>query len=524
MQVSPAATADTAAQNRPTAARSPRRLALGTRLTIYVTLSVAAVITAITFVGTLIAQRQLDNDLRETAEVTAFAVADDIELRPEPVASEPLLPVLRSFMNAAPDLRSITVFRAVDGHAETLVSTSVVAPAPPALVQDVITRGDTVTAQPTPDTLFVAVPVRPGGMVTGAVAVAVSLGAVRQLQRTAGLIAFGGAAFAVIAIAVLINLLARRLMLTPLTEIHRVMRRARGGDLGARASVTQDNEMKDVGEGLNAMLAELDDLHRSLSQRVAAATGELRDRNKELVRSYESVSRLRETAARAQQLAAVGQTMANVAHQIGTPLNLVSGHVQLLQHEISDPAIRRRLRIVEEQVDRVVTTVKGLLERARPPGERQPVRIDSVMARMGDAMRGRLASSGVTLDLHVEEPLGSVAADEAQLELALLNLVTNALDAMPSGGMLTIAAANADGRVRIEVRDTGSGIDPAVLPRIFEPWVTTKSAGRGTGLGLSITRDLITSLGGTIGVSSSAGQGTTFTIELPAAESVAEVS
>jgi signal transduction histidine kinase len=524
MQVSPAATADTAVHDRPTAARSPRRLALGTRLTIYVTLSVAAVITVITFVGTLIAQRQLDNDLRETAEVTAFAVADDIELRPEPVASEPLVPVLRSFMNAAPDLRSITVFRAVDGRAETLVSTSVVAPAPPTLVQDVIARGDTVTAQPTPDTLFVAVPVRPGGVVTGAVAVAVSLGAVRQLQRTAGLVAFGGAAFAVVAIAVLINLLARRLMLKPLTEIHRVMGRARGGDLGARAHVTQDNEMKDVGEGLNDMLAELDDLHRSLSQRVAAATGELRDRNKELLRSYESVSRLRETAARAQQLAAVGQTMANVAHQIGTPLNLVSGHVQLLQHEISDPAIRRRLRIVEEQVDRVVTTVKGLLERARPPGERQSVRIDLVMARMGDAMRGRLASSGVTLDLHVEEPLGSVAADEAQLELALLNLVTNALDAMPSGGMLTIAAANADGRVRIEVRDTGSGVDPAVLPRIFEPWVTTKSAGRGTGLGLSITRDLITSLGGTIGVSSSAGQGTTFTIELPAAESAVEVS
>ena len=127
--------------------------------------------------------------------------------------------------------------------------------------------------------------------------------------------------------------------------------------------------MKDVGEGLNAMLAELDDLHRSLSQRVAAATGELRDRNKELVRSYESVSRLRETAARAQQLAAVGQTMANVAHQIGTPLNLVSGHVQLLQHEISDPPSGGVCGIVEEQIDRVVTTVKGLLERARPPGE-----------------------------------------------------------------------------------------------------------------------------------------------------------
>ena len=143
---------------------------------------------------------------------------------------------------------------------------------------------------------------------------------------------------------------------------------------------------------------------------------------------------------------------------------------------------------------------------------------------MGDAMRGRVASTGVALDLRVHEPVGSVAADEAQLELALLNLVTNALDAMPNGGTLTLAASSAGGRVRIEVRDTGAGIDSAVLPRIFEPWVTTKPAGRGTGLGLSITRDLVTSLGGTIAVSTSQGRGTTFTIELPAAEAAVEVS
>ena len=124
MQVSPAATADTAAQNRPTAARSPRRLALGTRLTIYVTLSVAAVITAITFVGTLIAQRQLDNDLRETARSHGLR-----RCRRHRASSgtggerAARARAARSFMNAAPDLRSITVFRAVDGRAETLVST-----------------------------------------------------------------------------------------------------------------------------------------------------------------------------------------------------------------------------------------------------------------------------------------------------------------------------------------------------------------------------------------------------------------
>ena len=167
--------------------------------------------------------------------------------------------------------------------------------------------------------------------------------------------------------------------------------------------------------------------------------------------------------------------------------------------------------------------MRSLLERARPQRERQDVRIDAVLTRMADAMRARLATSGVTLNLRVERPLASVAADEAQLELALLNLVSNALDAMPHGGMLTLAARNADGRVRIDVRDTGTGIDATVLPHLFEPWVTTKPVGRGTGLGLSITRDLITSLGGTIALSTSAGQGTAFTIELPAAASAAHV-
>ena len=273
MQLSTAAEPGATAQDRHTAARSPRLPALGTRLTISVTLLVAAVITLITYVGTLIAQRQLDNDLRETAEVTAFAVADDVELRQEPIAEDALVPVLRSFMNAAPDLRSITVFSAVDGHAETLVSTSVIAPPPPSLVQNVIAHGETVTSQPAPDTLLVAVPVGQPGAIKGAVAVTVSTRAVRQLQRAAAVVAFGGDAFAVLAIAALISLLAR-----------------------------------------------------------------LRDRNQELVWSYQSVSRLRETAARAQQLAAVGQTMANVAHQIGTPLNLVSGHVQPCSMKSPSPA------------------------------------------------------------------------------------------------------------------------------------------------------------------------------------------
>jgi len=110
-----------------------------------------------------------------------------------------------------------------------------------------------------------------------------------------------------------------------------------------------------------------------------------------------------------------------------------------------------------------------------------------------------------------------VLADPVQLELALLNLLSNGLDAMPNGGVLTIALAPSPDGVKIEVSDTGTGIAPDLLPRIFDPWVTTKEAGRGSGLGLSITREVLAAHGGTVTVKSEVGVGSTFTLVLPAA-------
>jgi signal transduction histidine kinase len=121
----------------------------------------------------------------------------------------------------------------------------------------------------------------------------------------------------------------------------------------------------------------------------------------------------------------------------------------------------------------------------------------------------------LTLDLGGELP--PIWADFEELELAMLNLVTNSLDAMPDGGALTIQARPSSDGVRIEISDTGIGISKELLPRIFDPWVTTKAAGRGTGLGLSITHDVIVRHGGTISVTSEPGHETRFTIELPSA-------
>lgn len=427
------------------------------RLAISVALSVATVVGVVSLAAMRLAARQLEADLREAARITAVGVADDIELRQEPVTADMLLPMLGDFMNAAVDLSSISVFRSENGNAIPITSTSVIASVPPGLVEQTIMAGDPVWSDGVPHVAMIAVPIRRTESVTGAVVVAVSLRTVEQLRRTGGIIAIAGAAVAMAGLTLLIYFLDK-------------------------------------------------------------ATGELRDRNEQLVRSYESVLQLRETAGRAQQLAAVGQTLANVAHQIGTPLNLVSGHVQLLQQQIDDPATARRLTIVQQQIDRVTTAVRSLLDQARPPGERRPTSVAAMLERLGETMRARLSAAGVALEAHVGEDLPHVIADETQLELAILNLVTNAIDAMPDGGILTLTAARTPSGARIEVRDTGSGIPPDMLPKIFDPWVTTKPTGRGAGLGLSITRDVINRMGGAIGVESTPGRGTTFTIDVPAVE------
>ena len=230
-----------------------------------------------------------------------------------------------------------------------------------------------------------------------------------------------------------------------------------------------------------------------------------------------------EALARAEQLAAVGQMAASVAHQVGTPLNLISGYVQMLQEDASgDPRTARRLEIVQEQIAKVASVVRTLLDHSRRPGNRAPTAVGPVLSRVADVARPKLDASGITLKLDVAPDLPLIWADSEELELALLNLVTNSLDAMPAGGSLTIRATKPSHGVRVEVSDTGTGISKELLPRIFQPWVTTKAAGRGTGLGLSFTHDVIARHGGSIDAVSEPGRRTTFTIELPASD-VAEI-
>jgi len=508
-----------AAQLRPSGAKLRRVLSLRLRLALLVALSTAIVIGIEAFLEMRIFERTLEHDLLDTARVTALAVADDFELRSDPIDAPSLSIDLHELVASTPTLRTITIVQ-LSPDDPTIVASTSTGERPEALtLAGQAIRGSTTTSgNVSPGAMAVAVPlVRPDGSRAAAVAT-VSLAAVEQLRTKGRQVTLWFTPAAVVVLTLLVDWLSRRLIHRPVAHIRETMTRAGAGDFTARAQQSRPDELGSVAAGLNDMLQKLQDFHEALQERVNEATAELRLRNEELVDSYQRVFALREALARAEQMAAVGQTAASDAHQVGTPLNLISGYVQMLQEDASvDPKTARRLQIVQEQIAKVASVVRTVLDHSRRPGNRSLVALGPVLKRVADVARPKLDASGISLKLGVSDTLPPIWADSEELELAILNLVTNSLDAMPEGGTLTIRAAPRDDGIRIEVSDTGIGIPKELLPRIFDAWVTTKTAGRGTGLGLSITHDVIARHGGSIAAASDPGRETLFTIELPSA-------
>ncbi len=505
-----------AAQARPSVAKLRRSFSLRTRLALLVSLAVALVIGVQAVLEIGVFERTVERDLVETARLTALAVADDFELRRDPLDVAAISTMLHEFAVSAPAIRTVSLVEATDNGTTVIASTSSGERAEALAVarQSVIER-QTVFREGPGGMAIVAAPTLREGRPVGAAVVTISLGSVAQLRTKGRQITLWFTPIVVVLLTLVIDWFARRLIHRPVALIHATMERAGAGDFAARASIVRPDEIGDVASGLNEMLARLQHLNDALQERVDEATSELRVRNQELVDSYQRVFALREALGRAEQMAAVGQMAASVAHQVGTPLNLISGYVQMLQQDVAvDAKTSRRLAIVQEQIAKVAAVVRTMLNHARRPDTRWPTAVGTLLARVADVARPKLDASRISLALDVASDLPPVEANSEELELAILNLVNNSLDAMPSGGTLSMCAAASNGHVRIDITDSGGGIAPELLPRIFDPWVTTKQAGRGTGLGLSITRDVIARHGGTISADSEPGR-TTLTILLP---------
>ncbi|MBI5533554.1 MAG: PAS domain-containing sensor histidine kinase [Deltaproteobacteria bacterium] len=232
----------------------------------------------------------------------------------------------------------------------------------------------------------------------------------------------------------------------------------------------------------------------------------------------EERGRLQEQLRHADRLATIGQLAAGVAHELNEPLGAVLGFAQLAK---KSPRLPRQ---AAQDLDRIVRAalharevVKKLMVFGRQtPPQKSLVQLNRLIGEGLELVRPRCDSEGVAVQCTLEPGLPAIVADPNQIQQVLVNLVVNAVQAMPGGGTITIATSNVPGAVSLSVEDTGSGMTEEVLKNIFVPFFTTKNVGQGTGLGLCVVHGIVTSHGGTIQVDSKVGRGTRFDVRLPA--------
>jgi signal transduction histidine kinase len=250
-------------------------------------------------------------------------------------------------------------------------------------------------------------------------------------------------------------------------------------------------------------------------------TSQLEVARRRLLTETEHSLDLEQQLRAAETLAVAGKLASSLAHEVGTPLNIVSGRAEFLQMSPTlDEAARRDLGVIVGQIDRISKIIRSLLDSVRPQKlEVQPTSLADVLDRILPLLNHPARRRGVTIVTSVPPDLPALPADPGQLQQVLINLVLNGLDVTPTGGQITISARIAaegslDG-IAIAVHDTGPGIPVELQGKVFEPFFTTKPAGQGTGLGLAICRDIIKAHGGQIKVESAPDAGTTFTVWIP---------
>ncbi|MFZ0960608.1 MAG: ATP-binding protein [Terriglobia bacterium] len=324
-----------------------------------------------------------------------------------------------------------------------------------------------------------------------------------------------------VVVVLVIHFFFLRAVRRPVKDLIHVMESAERGQLDVRARLKSWDEIGLLAAHLNRMLRRIENFSNELGRKVEEATAELARRNEELRGINKELFETQKDLARSERLAVAGQLAASLAHEIGTPLNSISGHVQLLaRRKSNDESTARRLLVIEKQVENIVRTVRQLLSWTR----KFELRLDLV--DLGHVLEDAvllsspvLESRNIRVQMHLAKDCPKVYGDSGYLHQVFLNLINNSTDAMPRGGQLRIEL-RASGpeelrEVEVVVADTGTGMARETLAHIFDPMFTTKQIGTGAGLGLAICDQIVRQHAGTIQAKSAPDQGTTFTIRLP---------
>ncbi len=317
----------------------------------------------------------------------------------------------------------------------------------------------------------------------------------------------------------------RLVSFTPLAPLHATALTTSGAAaLGTAASLLLAVLLVQRRRQLEQRLAD----HQRLEQRVAERTEDLHIANEALraeiaerLAAEQAQAETQASLVQAAKLASLGQALAGVAHEVSQPVAALTTHLasaKLLAAQRQDTEIGGILATMDRVVDRLAALTGHLKTFARKQsGAPMEAEVSAVINNALELVDHRLRACGVDTEYGRPNRAMRVRGNPVHLEQVVINLITNAADAMEQAAVrvLSIGVAEADGRVEITVSDTGTGVAPSDLPNLFDPFYSTKEAGRGLGLGLSIAYGLVRDLGGTISVASRPGHGATFTVRLP---------
>lgn len=239
-----------------------------------------------------------------------------------------------------------------------------------------------------------------------------------------------------------------------------------------------------------------------------------------MLRDISERKRLQEQLRKTERIAELGTLASGMAHEIGTPMNVILGRAEYLMDRVTEEPVKKGLQTIVTQVERITKVMNQLLTFARRNApERCPLDLRGTIEVGMELFQERLARSQIQVELALADDCPLALADPDQMSQVFINLVMNAVHAMPDGGTLRIGLAPEKHMVKLTIADTGHGIPQDVIEKVFEPFFTTKEFGQGTGLGLTVVKGIIEEHQGSIVVESGEGKGTTFTILLPQADS-----
>ena len=314
------------------------------------------------------------------------------------------------------------------------------------------------------------------------------------------------------------HLLLARLIGRPIEALATAMGEVERGNLDASVEPGGQDELARLARGFNEMLARIRGFSLELEERVDEAVADVARKNHDLAELNDLLVAARRDLTAKERLAALGQLSGTLAHELGNPLNVISGNLQLLARSeaLSEPT-REELCQLQDEVARMTGIIRRFLDSTRglkPDPEQVAVR--TLITESLDLSLSAEARARLQVTTAVDADVESVVVDPGLVRHVLTNFISNAVDAMAGAGSLSLGARREGEELILWVRDSGAGIAAADRKHIFEPFFTTKPKGKGTGLGLAICREIALALKGRIDVESAPDAGATFALRIPA--------